>query len=114
MKTKKLTDSYNFTLDHLTQEQSREEAAKGLLCQKFKDNPELVGRVTKVRIFTPDSVTPLAVGVATCVATDNFKKQTGRTLAFQRAVEQLKLPRPERAELWEAFNQIVNPSFLAK
>ena len=47
----------------------------------------------------------IARGEADCCALDGFKKETGRKIALTRAIEQLMLPKVERAEIWAQYHQ---------
>jgi len=64
------------------------------------DNPRATSRTTCVIIELPSGIVA-GSGHADCSSKDNFNKQTGRKLAFARALKQFD--RSERRVFWEKY-----------
>lgn len=59
----------------------------------------------------PEQSTPRSYGVTECSAEDNFNRNIGRKISFQRAVSWLfSKDKNIRKQLWEAFHQNIRNS----
>ena len=66
-------------------------------------------RMTRCEVWEVEAgaVRLAAAGLAACSKQDRFCKATGRKLALQRALEQVRLSKDERRMVWEAYRKVV-------